>query len=161
MHRANLRKARSLEAIANAPSLFVDLTDQAIFDLYTREWVKVRVEGVSAEPAMPVSARLARHVDQRGQACNDAAPLPRPVSFEERILNLRRQTFREDFEKQPTFKEDFEKQPTFKEDFEKQPAVPASGLAPTCAPKGLSAGALSTHAIPPRSWGGHGSTSRA
>ena len=156
MHRANLRKARSLEAIANASSLFVDLTDQAIFDLYTRECVKVRLpekraEGVSAEPAMPVSARLARHVDQRGQACNDAAPLPRPVSFEERILNLRRQTFREDFEKQPTFKEDFEK----------QPAVPASGLAPTCAPKGLSAGALSTHAIPPRSWGGHGSTSRA
>ena len=43
MHRANLRKARSLEAIANAPSLFVDLTDQAIFDLYTREWVKVRL----------------------------------------------------------------------------------------------------------------------
>jgi hypothetical protein len=89
---------------------------------------------------MPVSARLASHVEQRALSSHQPAPLPRPLSFEERILNLRRQTFKEDFEK---------------------PAVPASGLAPTCAPKGLSAGALSSHAIPPRSWGGHGSTSRA
>ena len=127
---------------------------QTIVDLYTRDCLDMRPpprrDSLPAAPVMPVSARLASQREEQTAALPpslfrppslsppDAATaggVSRPLSFDERILNLRRQIFKEDF---------------------KDVSVP-----PACVPKAGAAGALSTHAIPPRSWGGHGSTSRA
>ena len=111
---------------------------QTILDLYTRDCLDVRPAQCRDKPCAapldvtpPTTLGLSHRQVHRTTLPPEGARAIRPVSFDERILNLRRQTFKEDFENRST----------------------AVGLA--CPPKAGAAGALSTHAIPPRSWGGH------